>query len=268
MANLDSIKRAARKEAWYSDSWNPFRKNMGPRRASTWTNASEPAREKDVERDGRGILEEGEETSSPLSGVQTEPTFHTAGFGSSSSNYGARRSSKENEQSMSGATGANGKPNGGREAESEETAVDMERHSTSQSNPDGKPRHRFNPFHKDHDQEPEDEDTPKKRPWYKGKILKHKPYTVRNQLQATIFNSWINILLLAAPVGIGLNYAGVDGKVVFCVNFIAIIPLAGMLSFATEEIALHVGESLGGLLNASFGYATSSVIFLGSANPL
>lgn len=99
----------------------------------------------------------------------------------------------------------------------------------------------------------ESDDTPKKRPWYKGKVLKHKPFTVRNQLQATIFNSWVNILLLAAPAGIALHYAHLNGVAVFVVNFIAIIPLAGMLSFATEEIALHVGESLGGLLNASFG---------------
>jgi hypothetical protein len=31
-----------------------------------------------------------------------------------------------------------------------------------------------------------------------------------------------------------------------------------MLSFATEEIVLYVGESLGGLLNASFGYVSLS----------
>jgi Ca2+:H+ antiporter len=261
MANIDSIKRAARKEAWYSDSWNPFRKNIGPRRSSTWTTSSEPIRhsEKDIERGGNGVLEEGDEGTSPLSGIQTEPTLHSPGFSSSSDN-GAWRTSKENEQSMSGA--ANGKQT--REAESEETAV--ERQSTRQSNPDVKQRPRFKiPFK--HNQEPEDDDKPKKRPWYKGKILKHKPYTVRNQLQATIFNSWINILLLAAPVGIALNYAHIDGTVIFVVNFIAIIPLAGMLSFATEEIALHVGESLGGLLNASFGYAAPFSNF-SYANPL
>lgn len=100
----------------------------------------------------------------------------------------------------------------------------------------------------------EPDDAPKKTPWYKGKKLKHEPFTVRNQLGATIFGSWVNLLLIAAPVGIALNYVGVDGKIIFVVNFIAIIPLAGMLSFATEEISLHVGESLGGLLNASFGY--------------
>ncbi|PSS16540.1 hypothetical protein M430DRAFT_140665 [Amorphotheca resinae ATCC 22711] len=107
----------------------------------------------------------------------------------------------------------------------------------------------------------EEQERPKKRPWYKGKELHHsEPFTVRNQLGATIFNSWVNVLLIAAPVGIALNYVGVDGKAVFVVNFIAIIPLAGLLSFATEEIALHVGESLGGLLNASFGNAVEMIV--------
>jgi Ca2+:H+ antiporter len=252
MSSIDSIKRAARKEAWYSDSWNPFRKNM--RRSSTWTTSSEPIREKDIEagRGDRGGIREEDEGTSPLTGIQTEPVFHSPGFSSSSDN-GARRGSKENEASMTGASTINGKAT--REAESEETAV--ERRSSRQSTGEEKARQRFVAkfFKHEKEPEPEDDDRPKKRPWYTGKILKHKPYTVKNQLQATIFNSWINILLLAAPVGIGLNYAGIDGKVIFCVNFIAIIPLAGMLSFATEEISLHVGESLGGLLNASFGYA-------------
>lgn len=105
-----------------------------------------------------------------------------------------------------------------------------------------------------------EEDSEEKRPWYKGKVLHHEPFTVRNQIQATILNSWINILLLAAPVGIALNYAGVNKIIVFVVNFIAIIPLAAMLSFATEEIALHVGESLGGLLNATFGNAVELIV--------
>lgn len=39
----------------------------------------------------------------------------------------------------------------------------------------------------------------------------------------------------------------------FVLNFIAIVPLAALLSYGTEEIALYCGEVLGGLLNASFG---------------
>jgi Ca2+:H+ antiporter len=88
---------------------------------------------------------------------------------------------------------------------------------------------------------------------------KHR-FTVGNQIRGTLFNSWINILLIASPVGIALYYAHVDPVVVFVINFIAIIPLAGMLSYATEEIALRTGEVIGGLLNASFGNAVELIV--------
>lgn len=249
MAGLDHIKRQARKEAWYGDSWNPWRKNM--RRSTFPMQSTQPL---DIEAANvarrSGVVEEDETPLSHLSHFSTEP-----GPGPHSRQYSdgetIRRGSKE-EYEMTTATGsANAIPKP-REMDSQETAV--ERVPTRRQSEEEKARRRFlGKFRKDKNIIPEDDDKPKKRPWYKGKVLKHEPFTVRNQLNATLFNSWVNILLLAAPVGIALNYAGIDGKVVFVVNFIAIIPLAGMLSFATEEIALHVGESLGGLLNASFG---------------
>ena len=86
-------------------------------------------------------------------------------------------------------------------------------------------------------------------------IQPKEPFTFANQLRRTLLNSWINVLLFAAPVGIALNFVpNLNKVIVFVVNFIAIIPLAAMLSFATEEIALRTGETLGGLLNATFGY--------------
>ena len=87
---------------------------------------------------------------------------------------------------------------------------------------------------------------------------KHKKsnFSVASQIRSTILNSWINLLLIAVPIGIAVNFVpSINRLVVFVVNFIAIIPLAAMLSYATEEIALHVGEVLGGLLNATFGYS-------------
>ncbi|RDA96146.1 hypothetical protein CP533_1794 [Ophiocordyceps camponoti-saundersi (nom. inval.)] len=87
------------------------------------------------------------------------------------------------------------------------------------------------------------------------------PFTLSNQLQRTFLNSWINILLFAAPVGIAINYVPAVPRVaVFVVNFIAIVPLAALLSFATEEIALRTGETLGGLLNATFGNAVEVIV--------
>lgn len=86
-----------------------------------------------------------------------------------------------------------------------------------------------------------------------------KKIPIWTQVKATLFGSWINVLLIASPVGFAINYAHLNGIANFVVNFVAIIPLAAMLSFATEELAMYVGETLGGLLNASFGNATELI---------
>ncbi|KAK4179205.1 Sodium/calcium exchanger protein-domain-containing protein [Triangularia setosa] len=100
----------------------------------------------------------------------------------------------------------------------------------------------------------------KSRTFFK-RIEPKEPFTVRNQIQRTLFGSWINLLLIAAPVGIAIaNVHSVNKVAVFVVNFIAIIPLAAMLGFATEEIALRTGETVGGLLNASFGNAVELIV--------
>lgn len=88
------------------------------------------------------------------------------------------------------------------------------------------------------------------------KMFKDDSIPAGQQIKHVLFPHWytINWLLLMSPVGIGLHFVkGINPLIVFIINFIAIVPLAGILSFATEEIALRVGEVLGGLLNASFG---------------
>ncbi|KAL3423952.1 calcium/proton exchanger [Phlyctema vagabunda] len=235
--NMHTIKRAARKEAWYSDSYNPFRKTT---RSSTWG----PTREDDLET-GDALASGG-----PVSHSITAPE---SSWRANEANGSESTKAEEKEMVNLDAATPGGRPS---DPESGSTVVD--RQSTRGSRPvsaEEKARYRFlSKFRKGNKNTVEKEDKPKK------KQLNHKPFTLRNQLQATIFNSWINILILAAPVGIGLNYAGVNRIIVFVVNFIAIVPLAAMLSFATEEIALHVGETLGGLLNASFGNAVELIV--------
>lgn len=87
----------------------------------------------------------------------------------------------------------------------------------------------------------------------KSRKRKQPVITPWTQFKHVVFGSWVNVLLLAVPAGFAVNYAHLNGIIVFVINFIAIVPLAGMLSYATEELALHIGETLGGLLNASFG---------------
>jgi len=57
-----------------------------------------------------------------------------------------------------------------------------------------------------------------------------------------------------------VNYLHVNGIAIFIVNFIAIIPLAAIISCATKEIALRAGNILGGLLNATFGYVSPLLV--------
>ncbi|KAI8056797.1 Sodium/calcium exchanger protein-domain-containing protein, partial [Syncephalis plumigaleata] len=84
--------------------------------------------------------------------------------------------------------------------------------------------------------------------------------TLRLSIYNFFLGSYVNILLLASPVGFIAYYAGWSGSWVFTLNFLAIIPLASMLGYATEEIALRFGETIGGLLNATFGNAVELII--------
>ena len=68
-------------------------------------------------------------------------------------------------------------------------------------------------------------------------------------------------LLVFAPIALALDLVvHASGLVVFVVSAIAIIPLAGWMGRATEHLASHVGEGLGGLLNATFGNAAEFII--------
>jgi len=70
----------------------------------------------------------------------------------------------------------------------------------------------------------------------------------------------ITAMLAFVPVGIALGATHQNDTVVFILNFCAIIPLAKLLGDATEELALHTNQSIGGLLNASFGNAVELII--------
>lgn len=62
------------------------------------------------------------------------------------------------------------------------------------------------------------------------------------------------------PIGIVAGAMGWNSTAVFTLNFFAIIPLAAIISFATEKISMKLGESMGGLLNATFGNAAELIV--------
>lgn len=80
--------------------------------------------------------------------------------------------------------------------------------------------------------------------------------TVKNVL----LHSWVNILLVFVPVGIVVNFTGQSAGIVFAMNAIAIVPLAGLLSHSTEVVAASLGDAIGALLNVTFGNAVELII--------
>lgn len=93
---------------------------------------------------------------------------------------------------------------------------------------------------------------------------KDKPNVFRRFVlvfKKVIFHSWINVLLVFVPVGIAVNFVpGISPGVIFAMNAIAIIPLAGLLSHATETVAHRFGDAIGALMNVTFGNAVELII--------
>ncbi len=71
----------------------------------------------------------------------------------------------------------------------------------------------------------------------------------------------LNYLLVFVPAAFVLEYFVHPGQVwIFLVSCAAILPLAGLMGRATEELAARTGPTIGGLLNATFGNATELII--------
>ena len=69
----------------------------------------------------------------------------------------------------------------------------------------------------------------------------------------------VNWLLVFIPVSLTAEIAH-RPLLVFITSGLAIIPLAGLIGRATDQLAVHVGPQLGGLLNATFGNLTELIV--------
>ena len=73
----------------------------------------------------------------------------------------------------------------------------------------------------------------------------------------------MNWLLLFVPITIGLEFLSPERYLlIFAASCLAILPLAGWMGRATEQLAERLGEGVGGLLNATFGNAAELIIAL------
>jgi Ca2+:H+ antiporter len=101
------------------------------------------------------------------------------------------------------------------------------------------------------------------------KSTKSSKQTTQSQKHVAVFfstfgqifiQSWLNILLIFVPFGIASNAAGLEPIVIFGLNALAIVPLTGLLTFATENVAQSLGVGAGALLNITFGNMVEFII--------
>ena len=83
--------------------------------------------------------------------------------------------------------------------------------------------------------------------------------TIRSLLKPSL-----NWLLVFVPVAFVLRFVPwlENPTALFICSCLAIIPLAGWMGRATEHLAEHLGQGVGGLLNATFGNAAELIIAL------
>ncbi len=71
---------------------------------------------------------------------------------------------------------------------------------------------------------------------------------------------WLLVFVAIAPL---LEHLAPDRHTaIFVCACLAVIPLAGWMGHATEHLAAHTGEGIGGLLNATFGNAAELILAL------
>src|SRR6266567_207059 len=69
----------------------------------------------------------------------------------------------------------------------------------------------------------------------------------------------INWLLVFIPVSLLADLTR-QPLLTFITSALAIVPLAGLIGRATDQLAIRVGPQLGGLLNATFGNLTELIV--------
>jgi Ca2+:H+ antiporter len=83
---------------------------------------------------------------------------------------------------------------------------------------------------------------------------------VAAEFRHLIVSSWLNLLLIAAPISWIFAWGTPASVVVFVTAAVSLIPAAGLIGTATEHLARRSGPTLGGFLNATFGNAAELII--------
>ncbi|GLC36277.1 hypothetical protein PLESTB_000605100 [Pleodorina starrii] len=94
----------------------------------------------------------------------------------------------------------------------------------------------------------------------KGRSSSAMVEQAKAEARAFFLDSKLNILLVAMPLAFISRFTGWGDGATFALSCLALVPLAERLGFVTEQLAMYTNDTLGGLLNATFGNATEMII--------
>ena len=69
-----------------------------------------------------------------------------------------------------------------------------------------------------------------------------------------------NLLLILLPIGLVGGHLGWNPVAVLVINILAIIPLSAFVSSSSDKLSDHLGELVGGLINATFGNTVELIV--------
>ncbi|KAG5517918.1 hypothetical protein PMAC_000373 [Pneumocystis sp. 'macacae'] len=101
---------------------------------------------------------------------------------------------------------------------------------------------------------------------YNGSCQENNTWSAYSIARSIILSNYVNIFLIFVPLGILCGFFEWNHTMTFVFNFIAIIPLAAILSFLTEELSMNIGQTIGSLLNASLGNIVELIISIIALN--
>src|SRR2546430_1536406 len=88
------------------------------------------------------------------------------------------------------------------------------------------------------------------------------PFNMKKLLEEIRHNPMLWLLVFVPVVLVAQKLRPEAHTLLFVLSVLAIVPLAGLLSHATESVAAKTGDAIGGLLNATLGNLTELVIAL------
>jgi Ca2+:H+ antiporter len=90
--------------------------------------------------------------------------------------------------------------------------------------------------------------------------VEHMSWRLSRRIRRPLFSGYDNVLLVFVPIGIAAGTFGWPAEAVFVLNFLAIIPLAPLITFSIDGLSPALGRTFGELLRPTSGNAAEMIV--------